>query len=153
MIFLSLLHENHPIAYSSNAVSHRKISETSFSINFDAYTNETVYLNDIAFFNFFRAAGLAESYVTRFHLYKRAVLTGLKVLTPEIRRYLGNSRSQIVFIKLSWIVGNFINPVLHPILKIMRRARRLARLISGERKYLGSRAKKKFWVIFAPIKR
>jgi glycosyltransferase involved in cell wall biosynthesis len=153
MIFITLIHDKHPIAYSSKAVSHRKISETSFSINFDSYTSETEYLNDIAFFNFFRAAELADSRLTRFHLYKRSILTGLRILTPDIRRYLARSRSQNVFIILGWIVGNFVNPALHPLLRIIRRSRRLLHLISRERRYLLSRIKEKFRVIFAPAKR
>lgn len=153
MVFITLMHDRHPIAYLPRAVSHRKISETSFSKNFGKYTNGTVYSNDIAFFNFFRAANLAGSHVTRFHLYKASIFTGLRVLNPEIRRYLSKSRSQDILIVLGWIVGNFVNPVLHPFLRIIRRARRILHLLIEERRYLLSRIKQKAWVIFDPTKR
>jgi glycosyltransferase involved in cell wall biosynthesis len=153
MVFITLIHEKNPIAYSSKAVSHRKISETSFSINFYAYTSDSVYSNDIAFFNFFRAADLAKSHITKFHLYKRSLLTGLRILTPDIRRYLAKGRLQNTFLTFGWIIGNFVNPALHPLLRVIRRASRLLYLSFEERRYLLSRIKEKFWMIFAPTKR
>jgi hypothetical protein len=97
------------------------------------------YPNDIAFFNYFRAATLDTTFITKFQLYKRAVLTGIRVLTPEIRSYLAKKNGQRILINFGWLVGNFLNPFIHPLLGMLRRGRRFMLLVSEDRKYLISK--------------
>ena len=150
MVFLTLLHDIYPIAFKSTAVTHRKLSKTSFSVNFHEYTQNEEYPNDIAFFNYYRAANLDTTFFTKAHLYKRAVLTGLKILTPGIRNYLVHGVGGILLVYSAWIIGNFFNPLVHPLFGKLRRGHRIIRLARHERKYVVLRIRQKIRMIHFP---